>query len=113
MRRFVSNRWWALILTLAVLLSSSMAIPSALLADGSPSTDPQYVYDGGSVGGDAPAGDPDDPAGPTKRLRSGSGSLRPGMGYRVAIAGDGGTAWSVWSWRIHVALLSLFSRYFR
>jgi len=112
MRRFVSNRWWAFVLTLAVLLSSGMAIPSAPFADGTPNSDPLVIDDGGNLGGGSPAGDPDGPAGPTKRQPA-SGSIRPGMSYRVSTAGDGGTGWSVWSWRLHVVLQSLFSRYFR
>jgi hypothetical protein len=110
MRRFAMNRWFAFVLTLTVLLSSGAAIPAASRADG---PTPIQLEEGGSLGGGAPQGDPDGPAGPTKKA-PGSGTLTPGGRSLKSTAGDGGTGWwSVWMWRLHVVLLSLTSRFIR
>jgi hypothetical protein len=108
MRRFATNRWSAILLALCVLLAGSAALPSLPYADG---VDPIEFNDG--TGGSGGSGDPDGPAGPNKRQPYG-GSARPArMGYSSTTVGDGGTAWSVWSWRIHVVLLTLKIRYLR
>jgi hypothetical protein len=57
-------------------------------------------------------GDPDGPTGPNKRQPS-SGTVRPAKAGFVSTVGDGGTSWSVWSWRIQVVLLTLKLRYIR
>jgi hypothetical protein len=111
MRRFSTNRWWTFFLTLTVLLASGTALPTAVRA--TPDPTPINIEDGGSLGGGAPEGDPDGPAGPTKKA-PGSGTLSPGGSSLKATAGDGGRAgWSVWMWRLHVVLLSLKIRYIR
>ncbi|MBI3539654.1 MAG: hypothetical protein HY076_05225 [Candidatus Eisenbacteria bacterium] len=87
-----------------MLLASGAALPSVTKADSDPV---YYIPDGGG----APAGDPDGPAGPTKRLPP-SGRISPAQGnYSVTTAGDGGTGWRVWMWRFHVVLLSLKIRF--
>lgn len=112
MRRFAKNRWWAFILTLSVLLASSASFTSRSYGDG---TDPISIGDGGGGGGGTspPMGDPDGPAGPTRKSPTG-GRLSPGgNGYAVTPVGDGGTAVRVWSWRFHVVLRSLMGRWLR
>lgn len=108
MLRFAKNRWWAFILTLSVLLASSATFSSRSYGDGN---DP-LVIPGGAP--DAPpGGDPDGTAGPGKR-GTGYGRAVPGSSqYAVTPMGDGGSARSVWVWRLHVVLKSLVARYFR
>lgn len=105
MRRFATNRWSAILLTLLLLLAGSMALSSHGYADG---TDPVELN--GDSGGTGGSGDPDGPTGPNKRSPS-SGAARPAKAGSVSTVGDGGTGWSVWSWRIHVVLLTLKLRY--
>jgi len=74
MRRFLVNRWWALILVLGVLLASSMTFPSRSRA--TDRSDPIAIPGGGGGPGSPPAGDPDYP----------SGSKRgPGYGRAVPV----------------------------
>lgn len=111
MRRFAKNRLWAFILTLCVLLASSATLTAPSYGDGLP--DPVITPDGGG-GGAPPAGDPDGPAGPSRKLPGGGHAQPGGTGFMaVTSVGDGGPAWRVWSWRFHVVLLSLRARYFR
>jgi len=108
MRRFVMNRWWALILMLSVLLAYSTTFPTRSSAAGD-GNDPIAIPNGG--GGSAPGGDPDAPAG---KRGPGYGRAMPRAGrYTVTSVGDGSSAKSVWVWRLHIALQSLISRYSR
>ncbi|MEK7824408.1 MAG: hypothetical protein AAB290_05145 [Candidatus Eisenbacteria bacterium] len=110
MRRFAKNRWWAFILTLSVLIASNATFSSLTYGDGE---DPVSISDGSGGGASPPMGDPDGPSGPTKWAPTG-GRLSPGgNGYAVTPVGDGGTAVRVWSWRFHVVLRSLMSRWLR
>jgi len=108
MRRFAKNRWWAFILMLSVLLTSSATISPASSGDA-----PDPIVIGGGDDGSGPGGDPDGPAGPSKR-GPGAGRVAPG-GYRYAAnsVGDGGPVPSIWIWRFNVVLRSLLSRYQR
>ena len=107
MRRFLVNRWWALILMLSVLLASSTTFPArSRAADGN---DPIEIPGGGP--GSPPSGDPDAPAG---KRSPGYGRVAPGsIRYAATSTGDGSSAKSVWIWRLHVVLQSLISRYSR
>ena len=100
MRRLVVKRWLAIVLTLIVLFTSGVFVPSRARADSG--TDPITIGDNG--GGSPPAGDPDGPAGPTKRIGR---SVRNGTGYAAPSVGDGGSVMSVWKWRIQVVLQAL------
>ncbi len=108
MRRFSQNRWWAFILMLSILLASSATLSSPSYGGG-----PEPIELGDGDGGSGPGGDPDGPAGPSKRA-PGAGRVAPG-GYRYVATsvGDGGSASSVWIWRFNVVLRSLMSRYHR
>ena len=107
MRRFAQNRWWTFILTLSLLLAASATISSPSYGGG-----PGDMEMGDGGGGGA-GGDPDSP--------TGGGNRSPGYGraaagrYQSAVTpvGDGGSATSVWVWRLHVVLRSLMSRYLR
>ena len=106
MRRMGMKRWWAFLLTLVLLSGSVASIPP-----------PSFANNGDVVIGDPDAGtlpgDPDGPGGPSKKSPTG-GRLSPGgNGYAAAPVGDGGRASSVWSWRYHVVLWSLISRWYR
>ena len=105
MRRFLVNRWCALILMLGVLLLSSTTFPArSRAADGN---DPIVIPGGGT---DPPSGDPDSPAG----KRTGYGrAVRGGDRYAATSLGDGRSAKSIWVWRLHVVLQSLIARYSR
>lgn|SRR5262245_8649283 len=107
MRRFSTNRWWAFVLTLTVLLASGTALPTVLRADQTPIS----IDEGGSLGG-GDAGDPDGPAGPNKKAPT-PGRNTPSKSFLGSTAGDGGTGWGVWMWRLHVVLLSLKARFIR
>jgi hypothetical protein len=104
MRRFLVNRWWALILMLGVLLLSSTTFPARCRAvEGN---DPIEL----PGGNDPPAGDPDAPAG----KKTGYGrAVRGGDRFAVTSVGDGRSAKSIWVWRLHVVLQSLIARYSR
>jgi hypothetical protein len=107
MRRFATNRWSVILLTLFLLLAGSAAFSSHGYADG---TDPIELSGGG--GGTGGSGDPDGPTGPNKRSPA-SGAARLAKAGSVSTVGDGRTGWSVWSWRISVVLLTLKLRYIR
>jgi len=100
MRRLAVNRWLAFVLTLIILCSSGVFMPSRSYADSG--VDPIVIGDSGPQ---QPAGDPDGPAGPTKR--SGNRSVRNGVVIAVPVVGDGGSAFGVWKWRIQVVLQAL------
>ena len=76
MRRFISNRWWILILALMLSVAGVAFLPSAGLADkgadgtiGSDSGDDNNPPDPGGIG------DPDSPSGSGKsNLQSGGGT---------------------------------------
>lgn len=106
MRRFVANRWSAILLTLLLLLAGGTALSSYGYAD---ANDPVELNDGS--GGTGGSGDPDSPTGPNKRQPAYGGAARPAKAGVVSTVGDGRTGWSVWMWRIHVVLLSLKIRY--
>ena len=110
MRRFAKNRWLAFILTLSILIASSTTLASSSFAGG-----PEPLVTGGGTGGGggSPGGDPDGPAGPSKRLPRGSRVTPGGFGYAMTSVGDGGRADGVWVWRFHVVLQALISRYSR
>ena len=108
MRRFVQNRWLAFILMLSVLLASGPTVSSPAYGD---APDPLVIDDGS--GGSSPSGDPDGTAGPGARIPTGGRTVRPGNRLAAAPVCDGGTSLGVWSWRFHVALRSLISRYYR
>lgn len=116
MRRFVMNRWCAFVLALSVLITSTATFsPPVVYGDG---LDPISISDGdtGSSGGDTtgPRGDPDGPGGPTQRMPSGRAVSSVGSGiYASRPAGDGGSALSVWTWRLHVVLRSLLRGWIR
>jgi hypothetical protein len=110
MRRFVKSRWWAFVLTLCVLLASSLSLASRSYGD---ANDPFLISDGNGGGTSLPSGDPDGPAGPTKRSPAGNGVSPGGHRFAATPVGDGGTAVHVWSWRFHVVLRSLISRWLR
>ena len=110
MRRFAKNRWWAFVLTLCVLLASSASLTSQSFADGG---NDDVVIGDPSVGGGGEPGDPDGTGGPGKRWPTGGRRSAGGSHYAVTPVGDGGTAMRVWSWRLHVVLRSLISRYSR
>ena len=105
MRRLGKNRWWAFLLTLGLLLGGTATFA------------PRSIADNGDVEiadpGTGKPGDPDGPAGPSKKSPSGSRLSPGGNGYAAAPVGDGGRALSVWSWRYHVVLRSLISRLYR
>jgi hypothetical protein len=71
------------------------------------------ISDGIGGGATLPSGDPDGPAGPTKWSPTGSRVSPGGNGIAATPVGDGGTALRVWSWRLHVVLRSLMSRWLR
>jgi hypothetical protein len=108
MRRFVTNRWWTFILTLGVLLASIAALSSPSFGDGN---DPIVITD--PAGGTSPGGDPDGPAGPSRQAPAKGRAMHQQPRYAAAPVGDGSSVASVWSWRFHVALRSLISRYVR
>lgn len=108
MRRFVLNRWWTFVLTLGVFLASIPTLSSPSFGDGQ---DPLVITD--PVGGSSPGGDPDGPAGPSKQAPVKGRSIRQVNRYTAVPVGDGSSVASVWSWRFHVALQSLMSRYIR
>jgi len=109
MRRFLVNRWWALILMLGVLLASSATFPARSRA--TDVNDPIAIPGGGPGPGSPPAGDPDAPAG---KRSPGYGRAVPGnVRYSATSMGDGVSAKSVWVWRLHVVLQSLIARYSR
>jgi len=106
MPRFVTNRWWALVLALSVVFASSVALtPPPSYGD----PDPVMIPDGNPP----PQGDPDGTAGPGKQAGARSRALPGSTRYLVASKGDGGFARSVWVWRLHVVLQSLIARYSR
>jgi len=113
MRRFSLNRWWALVLALSVLAAGTATLSSPCYSDG---VSPIIISDGGDVsggggggGGTTPRGDPDGPGGPTKSSVGGGGRAPVGRSISVvASAGDGGATMSIWTWRLHVVLKSLF-----
>lgn len=107
MRRFTRNRWWAFILTLCVLLASNATFTSPSYGDGQ---DPLSTGDGNGGGA---YGDPDGPSGPNKRSPSGGRVSPGGNGYARTPVGDGGAVSRVWSWRFHVALQVLKTRWMR
>lgn len=107
MSRFVKNQWWAFILTLGVLLASSASLTSSSYAGWK---DPMYVGD--SSGGGL-SGDPDGPGGPNKPQPTGYRLSPGGNTDAVRPVGDGSAATRVWSWRFHVVLRSLASRWLR
>jgi len=108
MPRFVKNRWWAFILTLSVLLASSATFSSPSYGDGN---DPLAIPGGGP--GSPSAGDPDGTAGPGKQGPGYGRTVPSGGRYAVTSLGDGGSARSIWIWRLHVVLRSLIGRYSR
>ncbi len=108
MRRITQNRWLTFILVLGVLAVSGTMIASPSFGDGS---DP-IVYNG-SVGGGSAGGDPDGPAGPSKRAPTGRRVAPGGTGYSLTSVGDGGPVPSVWVWRFQMVLRGLLSRYTR
>ena len=107
MRRFVTNRWWTFILTLGVFLASIPTLSSPSFGDGNA---PSVIADPTNGGGN---GDPDGPAGPSKQAPPKGRVVNMRNPYAAAPVGDGSSAASVWSWRFHVALRSLISRYIR
>jgi hypothetical protein len=86
MRRFISNRWWVLILALGLGVGTVAAMPAASFAEkgtdgviGGPSTDPGTAPpDPGGIG------DPDSPSG------SGKSSVQSGGGTQYGTIGTGG-----------------------
>ena len=112
MRRFAKTRWWALALTLGLLIAGSATFSSPTYGDGK---EPICIGDepGLGGGGSPPMGDPDGPAGPNK-YSPGVGRLSTGRnGSGVTAAGDGGTARRVGIWHLQVVLRSLMSRWVR
>lgn len=106
MRRFAQNRWLTIILMLGVLLASSATLSTPSFGEGQ---DPFVIGDPTTP---PPGGDPDGPAGPNKYAPAGGRASRQVYRYTAGPAGDGGSV-GVWSWRFHVALHSLISRYVR
>ena len=108
MRRLGRNRWWAYLLALGLLIGALPIISS-----------PPYVHAGngdvmiGDPDSGTIPGDPDGPAGPNKKSPTGGRLSQGGNGYAAAPVGDGGKAWSVWSWRYQVVLRSLIHRLYR
>jgi len=106
MRRFAQNRWWTFILMLSVLLAGSATFSSpsyGLVPD---------KLETGDSGGGPTGGDPDYPTGGGRT--PGYGRAVPGTSQdAVTTVGDGRPATSVWTWRLHVVLRTLMSRYFR
>jgi hypothetical protein len=115
MRRFALNRWWAFVLTLSVLVASSATLSAPSYGDVlSPIRNSSDGGDSGGGGGTTtPRGDPDGPGGPTKSSSDGGGTSSGRTIHVVASAGDGGTAVSVWTWRLHVVLGSLTKGWFK
>ena len=113
MRRFTTNRWWAFILALSVLVGSSATFSSPSFGDGG--LDPTLVDGGGDSGGGGTGtkGDPDGPSGPTQRLPGGRRGVSDVGGFTAASVGDGGAAAGAWSWRIHVMLRTLTKGWFQ
>jgi len=110
MSRFAKNQWWAFILTLSVLLAGSVFFTSTSSAGWK---EPMYVSD--SQGGGLP-GDPDGPGGPSGPNGNGPSKYRLSPGGNadaVRPVGDGSAAMRVWSWRLHIVLRSLASRWLR
>ena len=108
MRRIAQNRWWAFILALSVLIVSSTTHAPASYGSG---MDP-LEFAGGSPGSSS-GGDPDGPAGPSKRVSPGGRVAPGGAGFGLTPVGDGGPVNSVWVWRFHVVLRSLLVRFQR
>lgn len=110
MPRQFGSRWFAIVLTLCVLLASNAALPRKSFGswDGK---DPSIIGDDAGRGGSgSESGDPDAPSGPDRR------SVTPGRGARsgytrtaVPVSGASG-ALRVWTWRIQVVLRSLRTR---
>jgi hypothetical protein len=106
MGRFAKNQWWAFILILSVLLASSASLTSSSYASGG-----KMLVSDGSGGG--LSGDPDGPGGPNSPT-PGRYSLSPsGNANAARPVGDGSAAMRVWSWRLHIVLRSLASRWLR
>jgi hypothetical protein len=89
-----------------VFASSVTFAPSPSYGDG---PDPLVIPDGNPP----PQGDPDGTAGPGKQTGGRSRALPGTTRYVVSSKGDGGSARSVWVWRLHVVLQSLIARYSR
>lgn len=102
MHRFTLNRWWTLIVTLALCVACSVR-PRVVYADG----DPTLLGDPG--GGSEGSGDPDVPDSPSKTKGFSRGEMRP-VTHVYAMrrpAGDGFARGSVLMWRLRVVRLSL------
>jgi hypothetical protein len=112
MRRIARNRGLAFLLTLSFLLASSASVAPHSFADNGD----VVIGDPGGFSSPDPgdSGDPDGPGGPSKRSPTGGRRLGSSGGfYAVAPVGDGGAVMGVWSWRLHVVLRSLLSRWTR
>ena len=105
MRRFVSNRWWALFLALGVCTASVLPATMARAHEG-------QLGAGGDdpLGGGGSAGDPDQPYGRGNRPLGRGGVLSPGM---TRAAGDSVAPISVGTWRFVVVWTSFRSVWFR
>ena len=111
MRRIARNRGLAFLLTLSFLLASSISIAPPSFAD---NNDDAVIGDPYDPSGGSEPGDPDGPGGPSKEPPAGGRRLATKGGiYTAAPGGDGGTVMRVWSWRLHVVLRSLLSRWVR
>jgi hypothetical protein len=108
MRRFAQNRWWTFILMLSVLLAGSATISSPSYG----LTGPGKIQVGDGGGGGSDSGDPDSPTGGSRR--TGYGRAVPSASpATVTTVGDGSPVTSIWTWRLHVVLRTLMSRYLR
>lgn len=111
MPRFVTNRWWTLILALGLVLAYVAIQPSHVRADGSSHIGQSNGTDDG--GGIPPPGngDPDVPTGLGKCSRT---ALRLGVStVQARTAGDSPIVDSAVMWRLQVVMRALRGWYFR
>jgi hypothetical protein len=110
MPRFITNRWWTLILALVLGVGVVFAQPHRAFADNG-----SYLSNGdGGSGGAAPPtgnGDPDVPTAPTKG--AGGRSFSPTLGlYGAQTVGDSRATQSALIWRLQVVMRMLRAFYF-
>lgn len=109
MRSLTRNRWWTILLTLALCFACWGLMSGTASADGS------AIGLGDSQGGGVPTGtgDPDIPQNPKNSPSRGAGQQAPSNFSMTAAAGDGAVAGRVWMIRLRVVLQGVKSFYLR
>jgi len=105
MLRFEKNRWWTLVLALALCLACTASQPGSARAGSG------EIIEVDPTSG---SGQPDQPTGPTKQKPGlGAAQWDGGAVHQVRSVGDGRITTGVWMWRLQVIVRSLRSVYFR